>query len=118
MNNLNIKKQYKHILLGCIGVGTLKGLYYGIKRCNSRNCNDGGPSIKVNDSLISTISTSGIIITGSSILGGLHGGMVGLLFPINVIVGVYQYVKNNDINDENNENNEDIVKPSIFEFLT
>ena len=89
MNNFNIKKQYKNILLGFIGVGTLKGLYYGIKRCNSRNYNDGGPSIKVNDNLISTISTSGIIITGSSILGGIHGGMVGLLFPINLTIGIY-----------------------------
>ena len=117
MENFNIKKQYKSILLGCVGIGTLKGLYYGIKRCNIRNCDDNCPIIKFNDSLISTISTSGIIITGSSILGGLQGGLVGLLFPINLTVGIYQYIKNKrnvDNLEDIEHHNKDINKFSIL----
>jgi len=101
-------KAQSYIIVGIaiMGLGAIKGLYNGLKRTNKRNINDGGPSLNYHDDLISTIGSSGVIVSASTLLGAFEGSMVGFLWPLNLPWGVYQYIKNNVSHNED-ESSED-----------
>lgn len=90
----NRTKSYLIVGVTIMGIGAIKGLYNGLKRTNKRNLNDGGPCLNIQDGLVSTIGSSGVIVSASTLLGAFEGGMVGLIWPLNLPWGFYQYVKN------------------------
>ena len=90
-----------------MGLGAIKGLYNGLRRTNKRDINDGGPCLNVQDGLISTIGSSGVIVSASTLLGAFEGGMVGLIWPLNLPWGLYQYAKN----QLNTEELSDYIQP-------
>jgi len=90
-----------------MGLGAIKGLYNGLGRTNKRDINDGGPCLNVQDGLISTIGSSGVIVSASTLLGAFEGGMVGLIWPLNLPWGLYQYAKN----QLNTEELSDYIQP-------
>lgn len=96
----NRAKSYLIVGVTIMGLGAIKGLFNGLKRTNRRNINDGGPSLNAQDGLLSTIGSSGIIVSASTLLGAFEGGMVGIIWPLNLPWGLYQYVKNQLNNTE------------------
>tara|TARA_B100001971_G_scaffold8220_1_gene6760 strand:- start:13821 stop:14285 length:465 start_codon:yes stop_codon:yes gene_type:complete len=90
----NRTKSYLIVGVTIMGLGAIKGLYNGLRRTNKRDINDGGPCLNVQDGLISTVGSSGVIVSASTLLGTFEGGMVGLIWPLNLPWGLYQYVKN------------------------
>jgi hypothetical protein len=90
----NRAKSYLIVGATIMGLGAIKGLYNGLRRTNKRDINDGGPCLNVQDGLISTVGSSGVIVSASTLLGAFEGGMVGLIWPLNLPWGLYQYVKN------------------------
>lgn len=90
----NRTKSYLIVGVTIMGLGAIKGLYNGLRRTNRRDINDGGPCLNVQDGLISTVGSSGVIVSASTLLGAFEGGMVGLIWPLNLPWGLYQYVKN------------------------
>ena len=90
----NRTKSYLIVGVTIMGLGAIKGLYNGLRRTNKRDINDGGPCLNVQDGLISTVGSSGVIVSASTLLGAFEGGMVGLIWPLNLPWGLYQYVKN------------------------
>ena len=96
----NRAKSYLIVGATIMGLGAIKGLYNGLRRTNRRDINDGGPCLNVQDGLISTVGSSGVIVSASTLLGAFEGGMVGLIWPLNVPWGLYQYIKNQLNTDE------------------
>ncbi len=98
INKGNIVIVGKITLAVCIGIGMLKGLYLGLlrttKRIENNDIDDGGPVISKDDDFISTIGSTGVIVTTSTIMGGLQGACVGVLAPITISFGTYNYCKN------------------------
>jgi len=99
----NRTKSYLIVGATIMGIGAIKGLYNGLKRTNKRNINDGGPCLNTQDGLVSTIGSSGVIVSASTLLGAFEGGMVGLIWPLNLPWGFYQYVKNQLSTEELND---------------
>lgn len=99
----NRTKSYLIVGATIMGIGAIKGLYNGLKRTNKRNLNDGGPCLNIQDGLVSTIGSSGVIVSASTLLGAFEGGMVGLIWPLNLPWGFYQYVKNQLSTEELND---------------
>ena len=100
-------KSYLIVGVTIMGLGAIKGLYNGLRRTNKRDINDGGPCLNVQDGLISTIGSSGVIVSASTLLGAFEGGMVGLIWPLNLPWGLYQYAKN----QLNTEELSDYIQP-------
>ncbi len=96
----NRTKSYLIVGVTIMGLGAIKGLYNGLRRTNRRDINDGGPCLNAQDGLISTVGSSGVIVSASTLLGAFEGGMVGLIWPLNLPWGLYQYVKNQLTTDE------------------
>tara|TARA_B100000678_G_scaffold284562_1_gene286280 strand:+ start:682 stop:1134 length:453 start_codon:yes stop_codon:yes gene_type:complete len=103
----NKTKSYLIVGVTIMGLGAIKGLYNGLRRTNKRDINDGGPCLNVQDGLISTIGSSGVIVSASTLLGAFEGGMVGLIWPLNLPWGLYQYAKN----QLNTEELSDYIQP-------
>lgn len=103
----NKTKSYLIVGVTIMGLGAIKGLYNGLGRTNKRDINDGGPCLNVQDGLISTIGSSGVIVSASTLLGAFEGGMVGLIWPLNLPWGLYQYAKN----QLNTEELSDYIQP-------
>lgn len=103
----NRTKSYLIVGVTIMGLGAIKGLYNGLRRTNKRDINDGGPCLNVQDGLISTIGSSGVIVSASTLLGAFEGGMVGLIWPLNLPWGLYQYAKN----QLNTEELSDYIQP-------
>ena len=103
----NRTKSYLIVGVTIMGLGAIKGLYNGLRRTNKRDINDGGPCLNVQDGLISTVGSSGVIVSASTLLGAFEGGMVGLIWPLNLPWGLYQYVKN----QLNTEELSDYIQP-------
>ena len=104
----NRAKSYLIVGVTIMGLGALKGLFNGLKRTNKRDINDGGPCLNARDGLLSTVGSSGVIVSASTLLGAFEGGMVGIIWPLNLPWGLYQYVKN-QLN--NTEELSDFIEP-------
>jgi hypothetical protein len=96
----NIAKNYLIIGASFAAIGATKGLVNGLCRTHQREVNDGGPSIHTKDSISGVIGSTGIIVSATTLLGTFEGGMVGLLWPINLPWGLYQYIRNYLIDEE------------------
>ena len=96
MNSINNKHIKTYLVVGATlaSLGALKGVCTGLYRTNQRNINDGGPTIRTTDGLISTVGSTGIILSATTLLGAFEGAMVGLLWPLNLPWGLWQYTKN------------------------
>jgi len=99
----NLAKNYLIIGASFAAIGATKGLVNGLCRTHQREVNDGGPSIHTKDSISGVIGSTGIIISATTLLGAFEGGMVGLLWPLNLPWGLYQYIRNKYLNDEIDE---------------
>ena len=118
MNSINNKHIKTYLVVGdtLASLGALKGVCTGLYRTNQRNINDGGPTIRTTDGLISTVGSTGIILSATTLLGAFEGAMVGLLWPLNLPWGLWQYTKNfynkNQLVDSDDEIVENIPPPA------
>ena len=120
MNSINNKHIKTYLVVGATlaSLGALKGVCTGLYRTNQRDINDGGPTIRTTDGLLSTVGSTGIILSATTLLGTFEGVMVGLLWPLNLPWGLWQYTKNfynkNQLvdSDDDDEIVQDIPAPS------
>lgn len=118
MNSTNNKHIKTYLVVGATlaSLGALKGVCTGLYRTNQRDINDGGPTIRTTDGLLSTVGSTGIILSATTLLGAFEGAMVGLLWPINLPWGLWQYTKNfynkNQLVDSDDEIVENIPAPA------
>ncbi len=69
------------------------------------------------------VGSTGIIVSATTLLGAFEGGMVGLLWPLNLPWGFYQYIRNQYLNgnldtETDRETDEEIVMPHNLEELS
>ena len=118
MNSTNNKHIKTYLVVGATlaSLGALKGVCTGLYRTNQRDINDGGPTIRTTDGLLSTVGSTGIILSATTLLGAFEGAMVGLLWPLNLPWGLWQYTKNfynkNQLVDSDDEIVENIPAPA------
>ena len=118
MNSINNKHIKTYLVVGATlaSLGALKGVCTGLYRTNQRDINDGGPTIRTTDGLLSTVGSTGIILSATTLLGAFEGAMVGLLWPLNLPWGLWQYTKNfynkNQLVDSDDEIVENIPAPA------
>ena len=120
MNSSNNKHIKTYLVVGATlaSLGALKGVCTGLYRTNQRDINDGGPTIRTTDGILSTVGSTGIILSATTLLGAFEGAMVGLLWPLNLPWGLWQYTKNfynkNQLvdSDDDDEIVQDIPVPS------
>ncbi len=119
----NLAKNYLIVGASLAALGATKGLVTGLYRTHQRDVNDGGPSIHSKDSMPGVVGSTGIIVSATTLLGAFEGGMVGLLWPLNLPWGIYQYVRNQYLNgnldvETDRETDEDIAMPHNLEELS
>ena len=119
----NLAKNYIIVGASLAALGATKGLVTGLCRTHQRDVTDGGPSIHSKDSMAGVVGSTGIIVSATTLLGAFEGGMVGLLWPLNLPWGIYQYVRNQYLNgnldvETDRETDEDIVMPHNLEELS
>ena len=118
MNSTDNKHIKTYLVVGATlaSLGALKGVCTGLYRTNQRDINDGGPTIRTTDGLLSTVGSTGIILSATTLLGAFEGAMVGLLWPLNLPWGLWQYTKNfynkNQLVDSDDEIVENIPAPA------
>jgi len=119
----NLAKNYIIVGASLAALGATKGLVTGLCRTHQRDVNDGGPSIHSKDSIAGVVGSTGIIVSATTLLGAFEGGMVGLLWPLNLPWGFYQYIRNQYLNgsldtETDRETDEEIVMPHNLEELS
>ncbi len=119
----NLAKNYIIVGASLVALGATKGLVTGLCRTHQRDVNDGGPSIHSKDSIAGVVGSTGIIVSATTLLGAFEGGMVGLLWPLNLPWGFYQYIRNQYLNgnldtETDRETDEEIVMPHNLEELS
>jgi len=105
----NLAKNYIIVGASLAALGATKGLITGLYRTHQREVNDGGPSIHTKDNIVGVIGSTGIIVSATTLLGTFEGGMVGLLWPLNLSWGIYQYIRNQYYNEQQEEEEEELV---------
>lgn len=112
MNSTDNKHIKTYLIVGATlaSLGALKGVCTGLYRTNQRDLNDGGPTIRATDGLLSTVGSTGIILSATTLLGAFEGAMVGLLWPLNLPWGLWQFTKNFYNKDQLVDSDDEIVE--------